>query len=99
MTKKTKMKIHQIVRDYRDMFPEEYELDLKAIEQDRANLKTKFAEVGKTYAIKRALYSMGTKLDTMFTQALTVDEQKELSTVEGGRWFAKEFPQFSLTKV
>jgi hypothetical protein len=93
------MKIHQIVRDYREMFPEEYELYLKAIEQDRVNLKTKFAELGKTYAIKRALYSVGTKLDAMFLKALTEDEQKELSTLEGGRWFAKEFPQFSLTKV
>ena len=93
------MKIHQIVRDYREMFPEEYELDIKAIEEDRVNLKTKFAEVQKTHAIKRALYSIGTKLDAMFLQALTRDEQKELSTVEGGRWFAKEFPQFSLTNV
>jgi hypothetical protein len=99
MKKLTKMKIHRIVNDYREMFPEEYELDLKAIEEDRVNLKTKFAEVEKTHAIKRALFSVGIKLDAMFMQALSVDEQKELSTVEGGRWFAKEFPQFSLTKV
>jgi len=99
MKKLTKMKIHNIVRDYREMFPEDYDLDLKEIESIRANLKTQFAEVQKTHAVKRALYTVGTKLDNMFIQVLTEDEQKELSTVEGGRWFAKEFPQFSLTKV
>jgi hypothetical protein len=82
-----------------DMFPEDYKLDLEEIESIRANLKTQFAEVQKTHAIKRALYTVGTKLDAMFLKSLSAEELNELSSLEGGRWFAKEFPQFALTKV
>lgn len=91
------MKIRRTVNDYIKMFPEEYRLDIEEIKVKRANLHQRTAEMKKTHAIKRELYSIGILLDTMMIQKLDLEELKELEDKEGARWFAKEFEQFRVT--
>ena len=92
------MKIRTAVLDYMKMFPEDYRLDIEEIKLVRERLDTEMAELKKTHAIKRALYVIGTRLDAMIQLKLDSKEKLELSSKEGGRWFANEFSQFRLTK-
>ena len=91
------MKVRTAVADYMKMFPEEYRDLLKAIEVQKQNLKTDMAEL-EGQAIKRALFTISETLSIMIGKKLTQEEQDFFKSLEGGRWFAKEFPQFKITR-
>lgn len=93
----TKMKIRTAVADYQKMFPEDYKQVLMAIKLQRENLKTDMAEI-EGHAIKRALFTISEKLSSMIGLKLDNEELLHFKTLEGGRWFAKEFPQYRISK-
>lgn len=97
MKPKTKMRIRTAVADYMKMFPDEYRDLLKAIEIQKQNLKTDMAEI-EGHAVKRALFTVSEKLAAMIAAKLDNEELLHFKTLEGGRWFAKEFPQFRISK-
>jgi hypothetical protein len=87
------------VKDYQNMFPEEYQKLMLIIEQQRQNLQSEYAEIPATKGIKRALFSVSEKLSAMIGLKLTQEERIEFKDLQAQRWFCKEFPQFSLTKI
>lgn len=95
---KTKMRVAQAVKDYQDMFPEEYAQLMIAIQEQRDNLQTDMAEIKGTNILKRALSTVSERLHMMIGKKITPEEQKEWDSIEVQRWFCKQFPQFSLTK-
>lgn len=97
MNSKTKMKIRTAVADYQKMFPEEYKQLLQAIKIQRENLKTDMAEI-EGHAIKRALFTVSEKLSSMIGLKLDTEELMFFKSLEGGRWFAREFSQFRISK-
>lgn len=84
--------------DYQRMFPEEYQQFLVMIQSQRENLKTEYAELEGVHAIKRGLFSIPEKLSSMIGMKLSEPERQMFKEKENARWFAKEFPQYSLTK-
>lgn len=98
MKKKTRMLIRTAVADYVKMFPDEYRDLLYTIHIQKQNMQDEMATIKKTHAIKRALFTISEKLNAMIEKKLSTDELVEFKTKDGGRWFAKEYPQFSLTK-
>lgn len=93
------MKIRTAVLDYQKQFPKDYSLLVQYVDHQRKNLKDDMAEIEGTHAIRRALFTISEKLSTMIALKLTEQEALEFREKENQRWFAKEFPQFSLTKV
>lgn len=91
------MKVRTAVADYIKMFPQEYRDLLKAIELQKQNLKSDFAEI-EGHSIKRALFTVSEKLASMIALKLDSEEAIYFKSLEGGRWFAKEFPQFRISK-
>lgn len=99
MNPKTKMKIRTAVLDYQRMFPVEYKQLMGVLEQERLNLENQFAEIKNTHVIKRGLFTISEKLSEMIGLKLTEQERISFKDKDNARWFAKEFPQFSLTKI
>lgn len=99
MKKETQAKVKDTVAQYISMFPEEYEALVAQVANDRNNLKNDLAEFEKSNALKRALYTISETLSTMIFNRLDADELKEWSNnKESARWFAREYPQFRITK-
>jgi len=98
MEKATKLKIKTIVKDYIEMFPEEFCLAVRQIKRNRDNQRTKFAELKKTDFVERGLIEVPQTLNSMFYSQLTEDEMEELRTKKGIRWFANTFPVFKLAE-
>ncbi len=98
MTTKTKVKIRMAVKDYFEMFPEDWDLCKLDIQLQRQNLKDDFATLENTQNLKRALFAVPEKLSTMIAKKLTDEERQLFTQVENARWFADEFPQFRISK-
>lgn len=86
------------VKDYFEMFPEDWELCKLDIEYQKQNMKNDMAALEGTHAIKRALFAVPEKLSAMIGLKLTSEERQEFTQKENARWFADEFPAFRLTK-
>lgn len=97
MNPKTKVKIRTAVKDYFEMFPEDWELCKPEIEKIRQNKINEFAELD-TKGVRRALFSIPEKLSAMIGKKLDERERQLFTEKEHARWFATEFPQFNITK-
>lgn len=86
------------VKDYFEMFPEDWELCKLDIEHQRHNMKDDMANIEGTHALKRALFAAPEKLSTMIALKLSDEERQSFKDKDNARWFADEFPQFRLTK-
>ena len=86
------------VKDYQDMYQEEYQELMLAIEDQRQRLDNEMAEIDGTYAVKRALFTVSEKLSAMIGLKLSLEERTAFKEQENARWFATEFPQFRLSK-
>lgn len=97
---KAKMRIRTAVKDYQDMFPEEYKWLLRDIQFAKQNLKTEYAEIPDTRkgSDMRLLFIIDERLSTMIALKLTNDELADFREQVNTRWFAKEFPQFAVSK-
>lgn len=97
---KTKMRIRTAVTDYQRMFPTEYQDLMKVVEFERQNLKTVYAELPETKGSGdwRLLATISEKLAQMISMKLNDEERLLFKERKYQRWFAKEFPQFAITK-
>lgn len=93
------MKVRTAVADYQRMFPGEYRALMEEIERQKQNLESEMAELKGTHMLKRGLFTVSETLSIMIAKKLDQNEQSSFKELENQRWFAKEFPQFSLTKV
>lgn len=98
--KNTQARIKNLVKGYAQYYPEEYKLSVEAIEMQRRIQADEYASVKGGAHVLRALYELPERLMNAIYQELDTDELNYLKTKEGGRWFAKAHPQFSLlTKI
>lgn len=99
ISKKTKAKLVACVKSYSELFPEEYALVVEQIRHKQWLLDDMaFGKTKEDSVIYQALYEIPESLDAIIIQYLSVDELKELRGTRGGRWFAKNFPQFRTPK-
>lgn len=90
-------KIKNIVKLYKDSFPEEYETVKAMIEEVRRTQTDEFSTAqGST--IRRKLYEIPEKLDVALLNGLDAESLAYLKTIDGGRWFASAHPEFSTTR-
>ena len=99
MKRETQAKVKDTVAQYISLFPQEYDALVAQVANERNNLKNDMAEFEKSNSIKRALYTISETLSNMIFKRLDVDEIKEWSNnKESARWFAREYPQFRISK-
>lgn len=94
----TKKKIQDLVAQYRKHFPEEYDATVQYLKSNRKLLKNELADLSKegTSVLQRGMYEIPETLDNIFLMKLKAEEQKELETKEGSRWFMAAFPEFKI---
>lgn len=99
---KIQNRIKNLVEAYKRLFPEEYTrvceavIMLRQVQEDEfGSLKVETSGV----APQRILHEIPEKLYMSFIQELTEEELTYWKSKEGGRWFCKEFPMFSVTKI
>lgn len=89
-----KKQIKGLVQGYYRKYRWEYDLLIKAIEMKRKMIREGVdASEG---ADMTPMYEMTERLQTAFIMALSPEESQWFKSKEGGRWFIKQFPQFSL---
>jgi DNA replication protein DnaD len=91
------IKIKGIVKDYKELFPDEYNSVVEYLKKKRVNTK-KFAEVKGSDIVQRLLYEIPETLQTILSSRLNEDEKKWFESVTGGRWFADNFREFVLAE-
>lgn len=93
----TKNRIKNLVAGYKELFPDEYKAVVSFIERNRKLQENEFASMKQEHAmLERGLYEIPEKLSTILIKELKDEELKFFKSKEGGRWFAKQFPQFAL---
>jgi hypothetical protein len=94
--KETKTKIKKITDDYIRMFASEHEQVKAIVANHRSGMDDQ--DFGTTIDSKhmRALYEISETLSTMLTMSLTEEELVWFKSLEGGRWFALNFPVYAL---
>lgn len=95
----TKNRIKNLVGGYKALFPEEYETVVNFIAQNRKLQENEFASMRKDMTmLERALFELPETLSTMLIKELKPLELEYFKSKDGGRWFAKTFPQFALAQ-
>lgn len=98
----TQNRIKNLVEGYKTLFPEEYKVVCESVIMLRQVQNDEFASVKGEHdgpGIQRILHEIPEKLYMSFVKELDGDELNYWKSKEGGRWFCKTFPMFSLTKV
>jgi len=95
----TQTRIKNLVEGYKKLFPEEYEKVCDAVIMLRQVQRDEFAALKGEHVAQRILHEIPEKLYQSLVKELDGEELLYWKSNEGGRWFAKTFPQFSLTKV
>lgn len=98
----TNKRIINLVEVYKRAFPVEYKMACEGvimqrqlIEDETGKLKGEHQGAG----LQRVLFECPEKLYQTFVASLDGDELNYFKSVEGGRWFTKQFPQFALAKL
>ncbi len=89
-----KNQIRRLVRGYIKSHPEDYATVVKAITIKRNATHDEFAQLEGSHM--RALYEIPEQLMEALVLGLDDEGSMWMRTTEGGRWFAKEFRQFSI---
>lgn len=95
---KTQNRIKNLVEGYKILFPQEYIKACDAIIMQRQIQADEIGTVKGEHAIERVLHEIPEKLYMSLIKELSADELNYWKSKEGGRWFVKAFPMFSLTK-
>lgn len=92
-----KHKIRNIVQVYALEHAADYNSVCRAIAGKRKLTTDEYASLeGSKFA--RALYEIPEQLHTAFVMGLSEEELSWFKSIPGGRWFAKNFREFSLPK-
>lgn len=98
----TQNRIKNLVEGYKKLFPNEYKTACEGVIMQRQLQNDEFASLKGEHAgpgMQRILHEIPEKLYMSFVKELDDQELNYWKSNEGGRWFAKTFPMFSLTKV
>jgi hypothetical protein len=92
---KTQNKIKNVVKLYKETFPEEYKTVCEGIEMSRRLQKDEFGSTqdGSNF-VGRILYETPEKLQSLIIKNLDVEELEYFKSKEGARWFANTFREF-----
>lgn len=90
----TKGKIKQAVKAYKRRYPDQYKIVCKAIALKRSMKKDEYARID--HSDMRGLFEIPEDLHTAFVMLLDAEEITWFKTKDGGRWFARQYPEFSL---
>lgn len=93
-----KANITMLVREYINMFGSEFAAFKMSVSEKRSAQSNKFAETQGMDFVVRALYEVPETLRVIFDQSLEPSDLVWLQSKEGGRWFAKNFPDFALSE-
>lgn len=95
----TQARIKNLVEGYKTLFPEEYKAACDGVIMQRQMQHDELGTLKGEHVMERALHEIPEKLYMSLVKELDGDELNYWKSKEGGRWFCKTFPQFSLTKV
>lgn len=90
----TKKKIKFAVAAYKRRYPDAYRIVCNAINMKRSLNRDEYATIESSDM--RGLFEIPEDLHTAFVMALDEEEIVWFKTTEGGRWFARTFPEFAL---
>lgn len=90
----TKKKIKLCVVAYKRRYPDAYKIVTDAIQMKRGLNRDQYASIESSEM--RGLYEIPEDLHQAFVMALDAEEITWFKTKDGGRWFARTFPQFAL---
>lgn len=99
-----KHKIKIVVQEYKKLFPIEYSIVCDMVKQKRELTMNEFNHIEGTDTEMRGLFEIDEVLNNLIVRALDSEELNwfkmgtQTSRNQGGRWFAKTFPQFALAK-
>ena len=93
-----KQKIDKSVKDYIQMFPEEFEAFKKAHRIKVDMQANKFASSERDSMVERALHDVPETLYSSLRLKLNDDEFNYFPSKAGARWFAKKYPVFAVAK-
>jgi len=95
----TKKRIINTVREYKRLFPRQYELASQANKQRAREQLTDWGEtLENSELIEREEMRMPTDLYTILYAKLTPEEQQEFETDKGTLWFLRTFPEWNPNK-
>lgn len=98
-------KLKEIVKSYKQLWPDEYRAVCDIVKNKRKNNKDKFGSVrggdaGKDHGmLERALFEISETLSVIIYKKLSSEEFAWHTSKEGGRWFQKTFKEFSLSEL
>lgn len=100
----TKKKITQAVKEYKRIFPDEYEMFLTSFRKKQDTKRDRWAQVKGADVVTRQLIEIPESLHVALDLNLTVEEKDWLyarndyqSNWSGMKWFMERFPEFKLT--
>lgn len=103
--KQTKERIVTCVREYKKLFPMEYEAFINSVRVKQDNKVNKYAEFGASDQMVRHLFDVPETLYFIFQRHLRDEEFNWLFSRgdferkrAGLTWFIKTFPEFKITK-
>lgn len=98
MEKILQNKIINIVKEYKILFPSEYNACREVVKQKRDKNSSTGDMTKQTDLIERPLLEYPENLFFMLQSKLSTDELIQFNTKESARWFGKTFPEFSLVE-
>lgn len=90
-----KQQIQFIVELYIRECPEEFEQVKRAVAMKKHMTRDEYASIEGSEHM-RGLYEMSEEMQKRLIQGLDEEALVWLKTLEGGRWFARQFPVFAL---
>lgn len=94
MRELTKKRIKSIVRAYRDIFPEQYDLAVIGNRQYTDNQRTDWGETKNSDVLEREILRMPTQLHSILYAKMTPEEITEFESASGTLWFQRTFPEW-----
>ena len=92
-------KITLVVNSYQKTFPEEYKAFSRQMAHKRGAQVNKVSSFKRTELLERELLEYPETLYDLLLLNLNTAEFKFFETKECTRWFAKEFPQYRVSKL
>jgi len=89
--------IKTIVEYYKKNFQEEYQAVVKQNAAKRKNLKNKWAALEGDHVQERLLFEYPERLYNAFQQLLGPADSEWFSSLDGTKWFGKNYPEFQIT--
>lgn len=94
MREQTKKRLSNVIREYKRIFPREYELVVLYNKQHAENQATKWGELNNADVVGREVQRMPTTLYELIRLKLSKEEVTELESDKGFLWFQRAYPEW-----